>query len=250
MPVTGNNPSLYELSIRIFADGFSFLVTQACSGDLMHREDIRGLEGDKAAKALHETLGSQQIKRYIYNKVRAIAESPSTTVPSTVLATDDAETLYKSVYPQADLLTNDLLSEQRSELEVTELFTLSKTLNKILHDVYPDIHITCQQSILFDQIVQLNKRMPSTEKVSFFAHIQNDRLYVTALRDGKLTFANTFPADNIMNALFFMLSVWKELQLDPKENTCYISGSKQLASQLSEKASQYIMYVERVELCE
>lgn len=250
MPVTGNNTSLYILSIRIFADGFSFLVTQAGSGDLMHREDIRGVEGDKASTALYEMLNSQQIKRYIYNNVRAIVESPSTTVPSEVLEGEEAKVLYQTVYPKADLLNNNLLSEQRAELGVTELFTLSKSLNKILLDAYPDIHITCQQAILFDQVLQLSRLQQRPEKDLFFAHIQNEGLHIIALHNGKLSFANTFPADNIMNTLFFMLSVWKELQLDAKQNVCHISGEKKLASQLSEQTAQYIVHVERVEICE
>lgn len=250
MPVTGNNPSLYELSIRIFADGFSFLVTQAGSGDLMHREDIRGVEGDKASKALHEMLSSQQIKRYIYNKVRAIIETPSTTVPSSVLENEKAEDLYLAVYPQADLLNNNLLCSQNSDLCVTELFTLPKSINKILLDAYPDIYITCPQICLLNHISQLSKQTKLMETDCLFAHIQEQHLYIISLHQGKLRFANTFPADNIMNALFFMLSVWKELQLDAKQNACYISGNKQLAAQLSEKASQYILNIERIEICE
>lgn len=250
MPVTGNNPSLYELSIRIFADGFSFLVTQASSGDLMHREDIRDVEGDKASKALHEMLGSQQIKRYIYNKVRAIVETPSTTVPSAMLESNKAEELYLAVYPKADLLNNYLLCVKSTELEATELFTLSKSVQQVLLEAYPDIQITCPQVCLFNNIILLNKQQQHTKADSLFAHIQDKRLYVISLHEGKLRFSNTFPADNIMNALFFMLSVWKELQMDAKQNTCYISGTKQLATQLSEKASQYIIHVERVELCE
>lgn len=216
----------------------------------MHREDMRGLEGNLATKSLHEMLSSQQIKRYIYNKVRAIVETPSTTVPSSMLAENKAEDLYLAVYPQADLLNNNLISALHTDLEVTELFTLSKSINQILQDAYPDIHITCPVASILNHVVQLNRQQQNSNSDLFLAHIQDDRLFVIALRNGRLRFANTFPADNIMNALFFMLSVWKELELDAKQDTCYISGNKQLAIQLSEKAIQYIMNVERIEICE
>lgn len=249
MPVTGSNLSTYELSIRIFADGFSFLVTQVETGDLMHREDIREVEGEEAAQALRNTLSGVSLSRYEYNKVRAIALTPSTTIPAGEVSESEYEATYATVYPQADLQTNKVLGVSCPSLGVTELFVLPCDLHEALLQSFPSIELTCTQACLMQHAMEIVATQSTTEP-SLYAHIQQDSLHILSIHDGQLRFANTFPADNLQNALFFLLSVWKELGYDAKQQNCIVSGNRYLSAQFSELVSKYILHLQRIEIAD
>lgn len=214
----------------------------------MHREDV-GCVAEEAVQAFHNALHGPSLMRYEYKNVRAIAFTPSTTAPLAEVQEDGYEETYATVYPQVNLDADKVLSVRHESLGVVELFTLPKALHEVLLESFPELHLTCIQACLMGHAEDMISTHP-TETPSLYVHIQQGCLHMLSIHDGQLLFANTFPADNLQNALFFLLSVWKELGYDATQQHCIVSGNRYLSAQLSEKVSQYLLHVERIEMAD
>ena len=243
MPVTGNNTSIYNLSIRITADGFSFFVTETISGDLIHREDFTIHEDEPLSRTLAKMLVRPTIQRLQYNKVRLVIDTDSTCIPLDEFKRDDLNTFYQLVFDNADLEANKVCYTVLPNLDVVELFTVPNDICDAISEIYPDVILTNSYATVMERTAAFcQRRNPANRPL--FVYAQNKQLFVYCIYQNELLFANSFMVENGQTALYFLLSVWKELGLDVRENTCFIAGDPEPAKKLAEEARDYLLHVE------
>lgn len=243
MPVTGNNTSIYNLSIRITADGFSFFVTEAFSGDLMHREDFQMQEGETLSQTLAKMLIRPTIQRQSYNKVRVVIDSDSTCIPLDEFRREDLQSYYKLVFDNVDIEANNICYTVLPQIEVVETFAMPKDICAAIAEIYPDAIYVNSYAMVMERTIKFCKfRNPAS--CPLFVYIQNRQMFIYSIFQDRLLFANSFNLEHEQNALYFLLSVWKELAYDVYENICFIGGETGPSRQLAEEAKAYLQHVE------
>ena len=244
MPVTGSNQIQYNLSIRISADGFSFFVTEASSGDLLHREDYQAQGTESVGQAFRQAIARPTITHQDFSEVRVVVDSDATSVPLAVFRDDTVDSAYQQVFSRADLLHNSVETTEITPLEVVELYTIPAEVCRLTLEFFPQATFCNVYAAVMQYVANFSQQRMLTEQ-PLFAYVYEDQLFVYSIHAGKLMFANKFPLENGQNALFFLLSVWKELGLDVHESFCFVGGGDETTvSRLAGEVRKYILHVE------
>lgn len=247
MQVTGNNQIHYNLSIRVTAtDGFSFFVTEAMSGDLMHREDFAKREDELLHRTLAKAMVRPTIQRHDYDSIKVVIDSDSTCIPLEDFNRESLDELYEAVFHDVDLLDNEVCYTILPQLEVVEAFTVPRLIRETVSELYPEAVFTNSYAVVMERVANYCKQRPLATR-PLFVYAQSNQLFVFCVFQDRLLFANSFSIDKDQNALYFLLSVWKELGLDVRENTCFISGDPEPVKQLATEARNYLLHVEELE---
>ncbi|MBR6846098.1 MAG: DUF3822 family protein [Bacteroidaceae bacterium] len=219
MPVTGNKSLLnYSLSIRHRADGFSFYVQSTGSGKVILREDIKLQEGEEAHAALERGLSSKRISGYSYERVNMLVATPSTRLPLDEFRRDDMLAVYRTAYHGTTAKREDIKFQVLPTLEVVELFTLSPQIETTLHQHYPGAVIQGLYGTVLQHISETQQG--STMPLSFHAISLDNQIFIIQLKQGRLTYANTFQATLPEDQLYFLLYIWKLFNLDAHHDIC------------------------------
>ena len=215
MPVTGNKSLLnYSLSIRHRADGFSFYVQSTGSGKVILREDIKLQEGEEAHAALERGLSSKRISGYSYERVNMLVATPSTRLPLDEFRRDDMLAVYRTAYHGTTAKREDIKFQVLPTLEVVELFTLSPQIETTLHQHYPGAVIQGLYGTVLQHISETQQG--STMPLSFHAISLDNQIFIIQLKQGRLTYANTFQAtlqktSYIFSCIYGNFSTWTHI---------------------------------------
>lgn len=237
MQVTGSKSLIQNrLSIRIGADGFSFITTDATGRQLFAREDYPLAEGDNLLSALENVLSRPSISRPEYGEVLVLSDCESTRVPMDEFRSNEARALFRLTFGAIDVGSRTVRHDVLPALEVVELYTVDAAVEQLVARYYPQAQWRGYYGQMMLQAVQ---SVAAKERKLFLVE-ERSSLFIFQLQGKKLLFANTFKADKISNKLFFLLSVWKLLELDQYADSCTMLNASE---EFSKEVSLYIKNV-------
>lgn len=251
MQVTGNNNTNYSLSIRVTADGFSFSVTEANSGDPLYAMHCGAaqLAGRTLAEALAEALKEDELHAYAYARVRVIMESNTTCIPRQEFNADALPALYSLVFPtSADARGEEVAYTHLPQLDLVLLYTIPAQVRETILATFPEASFTTSFAVVLGRIATYFKRRQLQDS-NLFAYVTQRQLFLYSIAGDRLLFANSFLLqDDVRDALYYLLSVWKQLSLDALSHCCYIAGEKEYAAPFAEEVRKYLKIVQPVTL--
>ncbi len=211
----------------------------------MHREDYEAKGAEELQQLLAQRIASPSITRHEYNNVRVVIDSDSTCLPAEEFQPENLERIYKEVFSTNDLEQEKVCYTMLPELGVVEAFTIPQSVYSTILGYYPSATIANSYAMVMQRVAAFSqRRKPAAQPL--YVYIQGRQLFVFSIYEDKLLFANSFEADQEQNSLFFVLSVWKELQLDVRENYCFIGGDNALVQSLMEEVRDYLLHVEQM----
>lgn len=247
MPVAGSKTISYNLSIRVKADGFSFLVTEGHSGDNLLCEEFTPGSGQELHQLLAEKLRMPVLGQYTFSRVRVITYTSATSVPGQEFVVQDLEALYSVVFPKIDESQLEVCYTHLPQLDIVQVFTLPRDVRRVVEEVYPDATYTNASAMVLGRIATLYKREQLPDN-ALFAYTTPRQLFLFSVAQDKILFANTFPLDQPKDSLFYLLSVWKALELKPRRNNCYLAGESDSVDFLATEARKYLQNVHLLSL--
>lgn len=242
MPVTGNKSTYYNLSIRVKADGFSFIVTEGISGDNLLCLDYKVAEDKTMEEVLAEKLRIPELSTYKFTRVRVITSSDATCIPQQEFVSEQLESLYGIVFPKIDDMLLEVNYTHLPQLDIVMAFTISRAVRKAITEVYPDATFTNASAVVLGRIATFCKRQQLPDG-ALFAYTTPWQLFLYSVGNDKLLFANSFPLDQPKDSLYYLLSVWKTLNLNARRHQCYVAGESGSVEYLSEEAKKYLQNV-------
>lgn len=242
MPETGNKHIYYNLSIRVKADGFSFLVTEGSSGDNLHCSEHVVSEGQQVHELLAEKLNMPEIKQYGFSRVRIMTQTGATCIPMPEFCVEDLANLYDIVFPAHDKEHLEIGYTHLPQLDVVEVYLIPKDVRQVVMKVYPDATVTNANAVILGHFFTYSKRNQLPDN-SLFIYTTPLLLYLFSIKDGKLSFANTYSLEQPQDSLFYVLSVWKLLKF-PRKNHCYVAGEDDSVAFLTDALLPYLPHVE------
>ena len=229
------------MSIRITADGFSFVVTEASSGDAVCRESYPTGQG-AVGRTLMKRMTQSEACRYSFQRVCVVVDSEAACVPLADFRPEDLRTHYALVYGEVDFNQHRLCYSVLPELQVVEVFTVPRDVCGAVSGIWPEATYTNASSMVLNHAAAFC-RQRGDEGSCLFAYLEDRQFFLLSMTQGQLRYSNHFVVEEKQNALFFLLSVWKELSLDVFRDVCYLGGSP-LAQQVAEEARTYLQQVE------
>ncbi len=233
-----SNSEKYILSIRLRSDGLSFSVYNPQeTGSLFYRECDFG-RTPSFMDNLKDFFFENELLSYSFKKTYILCESaPYTIVPEKIIEEGKAKEFlnFTSSRPSSRTLTN----------------TLQNTPAAIVFGIEEEIYEFCCRSLLTPSFIHsLTPLLSYWRKISLensrkqlFTHIHGKQLDIACFEKGSLVFINTFQFEHVNDILYYILYVWRQLELDQQNDPLHISGKADLRIRITETLHTYIRYV-------
>ena len=244
MQATGNNPNQpYSLSIRLHADGLSFFGYRPANGRVAC-ETYPYVPGKDPIETLREALDQSAIARWEGDRLMtcALTQSPAMQVPLDCFHKEEAHALYRLTYSSGER-KGKVYYNILPHLEVAQIFTIDNEAEKILCQRFPGIRFYHSHTMILEKMWMLEKQGARR----LYACFLEKEMFVFAYREQRLAYANSFQSDVLENAVYFLLSVWKNLGMDAQADECVLLGGHVIKPHVAQILSRYLAHVE--ELC-
>lgn len=243
MQVTGSKSTYSNLSIRVIADGFSFLVTEGHSGDILLCQDYTSSDPSQLYAMLSERLRSEVLSAFRFSRVRVITNSDATCIPQQEFAAEHLSDIYSTVFPPMDEERYEVCYTHLPQLDIVVAFSVERMLRETVQAAFPDATFTNAFAVVLGRIATYCKRQHLPED-SLFAYVTPLQLFLYSIKGDKLQFANSFPLSQPKDSLFYLLSVWKVLGFNARSQHCYLAGEEGSVEYLSQALAAYLQHVD------
>lgn len=225
------------MSIRLAADGFSLSVgSPSGSNRPLQAEDHYGLLPDTIAQELHRALTRPRIMDYRYASVEIVSDTPSTFLPLEDFRSSEVPSIYRLCFPQAEVRSEDIRYELLSAQEMVVIFTADARCVQTVQRLYPEATLRSWQGMLLEEAAETARRMRRSAR-HLFVTLGRECMYICMTGKGTPPFACAYEAKDEDDQLYYILSVWQALKLDPTRDILHL---QHVSDSLHEKLSQYI----------
>ncbi|MFZ4581670.1 MAG: DUF3822 family protein [Paludibacter sp.] len=232
MQVTGNNSfNEYNLSIRIFPDGFSLYITDE-SNSLLSSKHGKINFAELSANELNDVLRAELETETSFATTEIIIETDCyTVIPQSLFNADDYASLLQFQHPTYNLNSDKLLTNEILNHKAIVLYSCSNKLYETIMSIYKDASIQ-------HHLVTYLKTDYNND-----CHLQvvnrNGKLDIIAYKNNNLQLAGTYEYKTDEDFLYQLTHVSEQLQLADSTYSVVISG-KQIGAALETLLSKYI----------
>ncbi|MBO7067612.1 MAG: DUF3822 family protein [Bacteroidaceae bacterium] len=237
MQVTGNNLlNTYRLSIRLFSDGFSLSILHTADNSLVQKEDVTADGKTPLYQLLEQVLKRPHLTEYTFQRVELLVLSPSTCVPLEYFRREEVFPLYNLTFPSLKVSKAEVHYQILPSLEVVELFSLNNHIQETIQAIYPDVEIISLEGRAIETIANADRKRQDPG-IHFYAMIAPKNMLVCCFREQRLHFATTYNVDNDSDRLYYIMGVWKNMQMDEKTQALYLNNA---STELLNQAKRFI----------
>ena len=245
MPATGNKSyHPLSISIRLHADGFSFFVCDLQTSSLVRGEHFRRADSLSLAEQLSQELCRPDYFNRQIDQCFVLICTPSTRVPLEEFHREETAELFSLVFSGQDMSHQRVAYNILPQLECAELYAIPTDVEETILQFYPTARFFASRAILMERLLLLEEDQPQ-ESTRLYVCSESDGYSLYAFQGRRLRFANTFEVSSVPDSLYFILNVWKQLELDQQRD-----GLKLLAPQsprdeeLRTALAEYVVNVE------
>jgi hypothetical protein len=233
----------YELSVQVSPDGLSFCILDTIRNKFVM---IRAFEPDENkyfnSDQINELINKDDFLLKRYKKVNIIMPSSRfTLVPAPLFDPGKKDEYFTFNHILED--GNIIIANKAADPDAYIVFAALKPVCDLMNSYYPTAHPYHHLKPLFDHI--------SRKKISSggnYIHIHVEREFFNLIiSDHKLLkFCNSFNYRNISDILYYVLNVFKTLDIK-QEETIFFSGMTELYDDLT---SNFAIYVRHIKFAE
>ena len=231
-----NSTENYELSLQVSPDSLIFSILDSIRNKFVL---IRSFEADENkyfnADKIDELISKDDFLIKKYKKVNIIMPSPKHTIVPAVLYDPGKKDEYFSFNHTNDE-GNIIISNKLNDPDTFVIFSVSKAISEIINNHYPGIHPYHHIKPLLNYISHNRKSVNGDHS---HIHVERDFFNLIIFNNNILSFCNSFNYRNISDILYFVLNVYKKLDIK-QESTVYFSGLTEKYDDLSSNLSIYI----------
>lgn len=222
----------YSLSIRIYSDGFSFSVLE--KDELLVRIQKQVTTPHETANRLHEELQNQHLYEAEFKAIEVIVYNAAfTLVPRTLFRTEDAAS-WLQLNPTAHTADGDIYTDDLEAFGCTNVYVMPMAISAFLKTLTPAIKVQHGISKLLQQDVQ----QAQLHTGIFMFPTQQD-IFAVALSDNKLLLANSYNYQTPEDAVYYIMNIYKQLDLSITNVKCYINTTE-TGAEIKKALKQYI----------
>jgi hypothetical protein len=238
-----NSTENYELSIQVSPDGFSFCLLDTIRNKFVL---IRAFEPDENkyynADKINEFFSKDDFLPKQYKKINIIMPSAKfTLVPSPLFDPGKKEEYFTFNHKkeEAEAVMSNKLSDPDSYL----VFAVSKQISELIKNYYPVVYPVHHIKPLLCHIFHNRK---SVHGNYIHIHIEREFFNLIIFENNLLKFCNTYNYRNITDILYFVLNVFKKMDIK-QEETVFFSG---LTEKYDDISSNFSIYIRNIKFAE
>jgi len=225
-----------RLIIRMSNRGMSFSTVNA-DGEVEYVPYIMNSSISTAAN-LREAMHTESILNENYASVLVMVDSPTTMIPLELFSEAEQEQLYRHSFGDNNMIT--VMHYVLPELNSVALFAVNKDFRTVVTDHFTIVRFMPAVAPVWNHAHHRSYTGPK-EKLYCYFHLHT--MEVFAFRQSRFRFCNSFSVSNADDALYFLLSVWKQLSMAADHDELHLSGEQPWGAELQEKAAEFLKRV-------
>lgn len=221
MQATGNKTKspTGRLTIRISKNSLSFSVIDRDTEQQVIFEPYIVKSGISMAANLRQALKESMLLEKDYKKVRVFIDAPTLLIPIEEFQENDIDLIFKRTFSTHE--SDCILYRVQPTLNVVSIFPINKDLKMVVEDHFDDIRFTPVMQPVWNY---LHQRSFARVHQKLYAYFHDKKLELFSFEKNRFKFFNSFDAVHAKDALYFMLYVWKQLNLSQRSDEMYFIG--------------------------
>ena len=221
-----------RLIIRISRDGIALSINDEGA---VRYERYPMNSGISLAANMREALRTHLLLQDDYERVLVLVDSPVLTVPVNVFREEERDQLYHYTFTRQEqqMVMHVILPD----LNAVAVFAVQKDLRQVLADRFDRVSYQPLMSSVWRHMYQKSFTGPHAK---LYAYFHDRKMEVFSFEHNRFKFQNAYAVATPDDALFYILSVWKQLGMDPQSDELH------LASQMPELKERALEFVKRV----
>ena len=175
--------------------------------------------GVSMAANLREAFKKSELLRQAPERVRLLVDSPVLMVPVELFTEQDMITMHHHAFPGhgQDAVFYNVIPD----LNTVAVFSINKDLKLVVDDHFSNVRLI---TVLSPVWRHLHQRSYTGARHKLYGYFHEKRLEVFSFQQNRFKFCNSFEAAKDHDSLYFLLYVWKQLQLQPEYDELHIVG--------------------------
>ncbi len=232
----------YQLALQLSENGISAAVWDDTFNKILALERF-SFQKAYAVNVLiglaNTAISQSQLMGYPYKKVSlGIVNSKSTLVPNGLFNANEKEALLKFNYVLED--GEIAAMDNLPNLDAKNIYALPNLIKQQFQELYPAVNILHFSSSLIEAVLVRYKHV---ETLSVVVHVRFSHLEILVVNSGKLLFYNSFAYQTAEDFIYFLLSVFEQLKLNPETIQVELMGELDKNSSSYQLAYKYIRYL-------
>ena len=242
--IAGNTNPLKQrqLTIRVGRGTLSFALVNEDGQDIEF-EPYVVRSGVSMAANLREAFKTCDALLNAPPRVRLLIDSNVLMVPVELFAEADIETLHTHAFPPASeeedrgrMVCYNVLPD----LNCVAVFDMNRDLQLVLDDHFQSVRLISDVTPVWRH---MHQRSFTGSRLKLYGYFHERRLEVFSFQQNRFRFCNSFDASRPQDGLYFLLYVWKQLNLNAKFDELHIMGDIPQQKWLVEQLHIYLQKV-------
>jgi hypothetical protein len=190
------------------------------------------------AANLREALLSSDILKAPYQRTLVMVDSPVLMVPTDLFHEKEKTELYFHAFTKRTQQV--VMHTVLPDLNSVALFSIDKDLLAVINDRMPQPSIVAAMISVWHH---LHQRSYTGIHQKLYGYFHDRQMEVFSFNKNRFKFCNTYTVNNSNNALYYLLSVWKQLGMEPEHDELHLVGDLPDEEALLNEARQFIKRV-------
>lgn len=232
-----NNHSKQRMTIRVGRNTLSFAMPVEDAQGILY-EPFVVKSGVSMAANLREAFKTSDLLLQAPPRVRVMVDSDVLHVPVEEFEEKDMEALHRYAFPghEQDAVFYNVLPD----LNAVALFSVNKDLKLVLDDHFQDVRLITAISPVWRH---LHQRSFTGSREKLYAYFHEKHLEVFCYAQNRFKFCNSFDASRMKDAIYFLLYIWNQLQLNREYDEMYLVGEMPEREALVAELKKYVCKV-------
>ena len=221
MQETGNDTSRQpRMTLRISNHSMAFAMADNMAVKGVAFEPYTAKSGISTAANLREALRSSALLGRECARAQVLIDAPTLLVPIEEYDDATADAFYR--YTLVTPATSVVMSSVVPTLNSLALFGVNRDLRQVIDDRYADVRYMPVEQPVWSY---LHRRSFSDTCHRLYAYFHDERVSVFAFDKNRFRYCNAFEVSHVNDCVYFILYVWRQLQLDADRDELYLSGN-------------------------
>ncbi|MBR1389185.1 MAG: DUF3822 family protein [Prevotella sp.] len=191
--------------------------------------------GVSMAANIREAFKHIGIRHADVQRVRVLVDSKVLMMPVEQFQEGDIETLYRHSFPgsEQDAVVYNVLPD----LNAVAVFAINKDLRMVIGDHFDDVRIIHVMAPVWRY---LHQRSFAGHRNKLYGYFHDKQLDIFSFQQNRFKFCNSFDTSLAHDSLYFLLYVWKQLNLQPEHDEMHIVGEIPEREWLQQELRKYL----------
>ena len=175
--------------------------------------------GVSMAANLREAFKTADLLADKRHRARVMVDSKVLMVPVEQFQESTVEALYRHSFPRSE--QENIVYNVLPDLNAVALFGINKDLQLVINDHFTDVLLIHVMAPIWRH---LHQRSFTGHRNKLYGYFHDRQLDIFSFQQHRFKFCNAFDTSRAHDSLYFLLYVWKQLNLQPEYDEMHIVG--------------------------